>query len=356
MQLFSHAAIMRLMAFALPIALLIAWVSGCSESTVQTNPNRNQPGVVSVHGSAFDVTLDAATWKSAKITIRQTLVPNGSVAPENSFAFNEPFTSGKIVVTYTDASGKVAKRMEQVRIDNTTRRIFRGDDQVSTVGQLFAGLEIPVTGSNPHLYFYYDYPVLMEVDPADDAYVFEGAISFSNAEPGVVEPEPQDSAKVYKTDSGRTVTTEDDHYPREPDVSDSVAKEQLRRWGLLDSVKQTGKPTDSTNCAGWVFTCGKKWMPDSGDVWKIIKDNGYKEVTDPKPGDIVIYKDAQGRITHIGIVRADGMIESKWGRLGRYLHKPHHVPPGYGKPCYYRSDRKAPDGSTDPEKDRHTLK
>ena len=52
---------------------------------------------------------------------------------------------------------------------------------------------------------------------------------------------------------------------------------------------------------------------------------GYEPVSTPQPGDIVVYWGDAGEPAHSGIVRAVGseglvVIESKWGRLGRYLH------------------------------------
>src|SRR6185503_14107368 len=83
-------------------------------------------------------------------------------------------------------------------------------------------------------------------------------------------------------------------------------------------------PDNRANCHGWVFTGG--WFGIAGqDVDKILLDNDYDRVEQPRPGDLVIYRDTEGRAAHSGIVRlAEGdlvLVESKWGAQARYLHR-----------------------------------
>ena len=102
-----------------------------------------------------------------------------------------------------------------------------------------------------------------------------------------------------------------------------------------------GPAADRCNCHGWVFTGGRYWL-GAADVEHILADNGYRPVSDPHPGDVVIYRTG-GLITHTAVVRAAGgggpvLIEGKWGWLGVFLH----VPEGswYGREyTYYRSPR-----------------
>lgn len=105
---------------------------------------------------------------------------------------------------------------------------------------------------------------------------------------------------------------------------------------------RTAEPDPNYNCHGWVFTGGQFILAPEA-VEMILQDNGYYEVRSPRVGDIVVYYDQGGMITHTGIVRAVGeedflLVESKWGCSGgRYLHLPElwfsarHV--------YYRTDR-----------------
>lgn len=95
------------------------------------------------------------------------------------------------------------------------------------------------------------------------------------------------------------------------------------------------------NCHGLVFADGKYAIGDEQVEW-ILADNGYEEITDPVPDDLVIYRDETGAIWHSGIVRFVlppelVLVESKWGPLGVYLHPTVNSP--YGSTfAYYRTD------------------
>ncbi|MCS7167723.1 MAG: hypothetical protein RMI91_05585 [Gemmatales bacterium] len=105
---------------------------------------------------------------------------------------------------------------------------------------------------------------------------------------------------------------------------------------------RTAPPDPRYNCFGWVFTAGQYILaPD--DVQRILEDNGYYEVHEPEPNDVVVYYDQQGMITHTALVRAVGpdgfvLVESKWGISGgRYLHLPELW--FSARQVYYRSHR-----------------
>jgi hypothetical protein len=104
---------------------------------------------------------------------------------------------------------------------------------------------------------------------------------------------------------------------------------------------RTAPPDWQSNCHGWTFTGGRWWVL-GGDVRQILEDNGYRPVTEPRPGDLVIYRDGADQITHTAVVRgATGegcvLVEGKWSWLGVYLHRCDTQ--GYGTPSYYRSPR-----------------
>jgi hypothetical protein len=123
-----------------------------------------------------------------------------------------------------------------------------------------------------------------------------------------------------------------------------LATEQasLREWGLLGQVLQTAPADHGYDCHGWVFGGGTCLLA-AEDVPLILADNGYHQVTDPQPSDFVLYRDDQAKVCHSGVVRlADDsgliLVESKWGWMGRYLHRPEAQP--YGTHwTYYRSAR-----------------
>jgi hypothetical protein len=102
-------------------------------------------------------------------------------------------------------------------------------------------------------------------------------------------------------------------------------------------------PDDTCNCHGYVFTGAKHWVLGR-DVPAILRDNGYTDTQDPQPGDVAVYRDAEGTVAHTGVVRAAGpgiatLVESKWGQYGVYLH-PSNQCPYPGIPTYYRTNRK----------------
>lgn len=103
----------------------------------------------------------------------------------------------------------------------------------------------------------------------------------------------------------------------------SVFENQTIERGALDT---------KSNCHGWVFTKGR-FLLKGMDVETILADHQYAETSDPKPGDLIIYRDGVGRISHTGLVQAvllDGTVitESKWGINQRFLHLPTNQPYG----------------------------
>ncbi|MCS6977824.1 MAG: hypothetical protein NZM31_12570 [Gemmatales bacterium] len=96
------------------------------------------------------------------------------------------------------------------------------------------------------------------------------------------------------------------------------------------SLMRVAAPHVGYSCHGWTFAAGRCHIPGD-EVPKILRDNGYRQVTEPQVGDVIAYLDDVGRVLHTGIVRyrgPDGMVlvESKWDLLGRYLHRPEAQP------------------------------
>jgi hypothetical protein len=126
------------------------------------------------------------------------------------------------------------------------------------------------------------------------------------------------------TDVGRRVPLYTLPDEDETELGARVADTTLVR-GRLARLIRTAEPDVTHNCHGWVFTAGQRWLRGR-DVDVILEDNGYQKVTAPRVGDIVIYRSQAGSVVlHTGLVRSAEpgliLIESKWGALGRYVHR-----------------------------------
>jgi hypothetical protein len=136
----------------------------------------------------------------------------------------------------------------------------------------------------------------------------------------------EEAAHWAFTDAGRSLPLFVSRYA-ETDAparsADDTAYLQNRRLNL--SVIRNDPATDVSNCHGWVFTGGRYWLRGSWVDW-ILEDNGYCPVETPAIGDLAVYRDDQGQVAHSGVVCGftsghEILIESKWGRLGRYIHR-----------------------------------
>jgi hypothetical protein len=154
----------------------------------------------------------------------------------------------------------------------------------------------------------------------------------------------QVSPSPLVTDKGRPVSVSLRALGPEPAVSRDAAQQRLlRRPDLFAKVIALDVASADCNCHGWVFTGGSYWLiAEAAEA--ILADNGYRPVPAPRVGDLAVYRDEKGTITHTGVVRAtvpDGLVllESKWGDLGAFLH-PVDVHPYEGSaPTYHRSPR-----------------
>ncbi|MFO0925984.1 MAG: hypothetical protein U0736_02970 [Gemmataceae bacterium] len=122
-----------------------------------------------------------------------------------------------------------------------------------------------------------------------------------------------------------------------------VEDEYIHSRRLERQLIQTGAEDPSYNCHGWVFTAGR-FLLRGRDVETILKDNGYAPITDPRAGDLVVYRDEAGAITHTAVVvtTASGLVllESKWGAGGRFLHTATMHAYDVDGCVYYRSPRR----------------
>jgi hypothetical protein len=126
------------------------------------------------------------------------------------------------------------------------------------------------------------------------------------------------------TDLGRRIPLytlpEDSVQMAGPNPSDvALVRERVAR------LLRTATPDLAHNCHGWVFAAGQHWIKGQ-DVDAILEDNGYQRVVVPQAGDVIVYRSRVGsQVLHTGLVRsvAPGLIlvESKWGAMGRYIHR-----------------------------------
>ena len=120
--------------------------------------------------------------------------------------------------------------------------------------------------------------------------------------------------------------------------------------GIHPSVR-SGSLSSIYNCMGMVFA-SRRTDVDPQYLPMILADDDYRQVQDEKDlrcGDIVVYKDHSGTVSHVGIVadiRAnlseaswEVTVLSQWGGDGEYFHLADAVPYLLGKPSEYWTDR-----------------
>jgi len=149
-------------------------------------------------------------------------------------------------------------------------------------------------------------------------------------------------ALLARTDAGTTVPLFEPT-PNAVTATHDLEARYLRDLGLDAKLIQTAPPEMKYNCHGWIFTGGRFWLRGN-QVETILKENGYHAVERPRAGDLVVFRNSNGEVSHTGLVRAGGkgdsiLIESKWGRFGRYVHGPQeHGYRGHDA-TYYRTSR-----------------
>ncbi len=125
------------------------------------------------------------------------------------------------------------------------------------------------------------------------------------------------------TDRGTMVVLKEPASAREDVLLTAGEEKFLASSHLKDQIIRQGAGSDQSNCHGWVFAAGRfRLGPD--DVQLILSENGYQEVSEPRPGDVVVYR-MNGNIAHTAVVRyvTEGqpvLVEGKWGAIGIFLH------------------------------------
>jgi len=140
-----------------------------------------------------------------------------------------------------------------------------------------------------------------------------------------IKPPTQVLSQSAQTDRGNPISL---RVPEDNDASycsTETEEQHLTQFKLSFKLIRTAAASLDSNCHGWTFAAGKYWLSGE-DVDRILEDNGYRSVSVPRPGDVIVYR-AGDRVMHTGVVSvvtSDGtiLVESKWGQLGRFLHRP----------------------------------
>jgi hypothetical protein len=128
-----------------------------------------------------------------------------------------------------------------------------------------------------------------------------------------------------------------------------AAKEIVTRSHLTAKNRSL---TSLYNCMGLVFA-SRRTCIDTDELRGILKDDDYHKLSsqnDVKVGDVVVYNDEAGHVTHVGIVSEirpniiqasnDITVLSQWGNDGEYFHRIDDVSQFLGIPSEYWTDRK----------------
>ena len=105
------------------------------------------------------------------------------------------------------------------------------------------------------------------------------------------------------------------------------------------------------NCVGMVFACRRTCIEPELTP-RILKEDGYRRIApaDASVGDVIVYKNGQGELVHIGLVithypevragKWKTAVLSQWGSVGEYFHDAEDVPLFLGKPVEYWTERR----------------
>ena len=142
-------------------------------------------------------------------------------------------------------------------------------------------------------------------------------------------------------------------YPNEQREQDAVASMDARKDIMLANRPSVRVRSLSSvyNCMGMVFANRRTWV-DPEHLPMILEDDGYRLVANEQelqPGDVVVYRDADGEVSHVGIVTEvrtnpreaslEVFVMSQWGESGEYFHRANEVHPALGNPSEYWTDR-----------------
>ncbi|MBY0230867.1 MAG: hypothetical protein K2W96_16395 [Gemmataceae bacterium] len=150
------------------------------------------------------------------------------------------------------------------------------------------------------------------------------------------------------TKQGRQIPNKVRHEPPPARLRASVELWQRERPGaVLRSL------TGTYNCIGMIVACRRTCVEPEDLLW-VLADDGCRKLggeAEAQLGDVVVYRNDVDEVAHAGIVIEKRLVDpanpreairvlSKWGDDGEYEHDAPHVPPRFGKPAEYWTDRK----------------
>jgi hypothetical protein len=148
---------------------------------------------------------------------------------------------------------------------------------------------------------------------------------------------------TYKTDLGTVIPTGG---KAQPSITAQMADNYINSTspGLRNRITQVAPPDPDYQCHGYTFLPpGVEKQLSPVLVEKILAENNYVRTDQVpciiRPGDVIVYRDAEGRILHTGVVTETDpngavatKVRSKWGCMGVYDHTPVDVLPSYRPP------------------------
>ena len=136
--------------------------------------------------------------------------------------------------------------------------------------------------------------------------------------------------------------------PEDARVVMTDRKEQVIRGG---PERRPRSLSATYNCMGMVFANRRAWI-DPEHLRLILEGDGYRQVADMnelETGDVVVYRNAAGEVSHVGLVTQvrtivkyasrEVYVLSQWGAYGEYFHRADDVSPMLGKPSEYWTER-----------------
>jgi hypothetical protein len=192
---------------------------------------------------------------------------------------------------------------------------------------LLVSVGVGVSGS-----WYYD------VANEDNSLNLEEGVAILNSKP----PSAPVEQLSITTDQGTPISVSDSLKPRTRQEIVNAEIAAMARLNRDHDTIQTQLPRDGSNCHGWTFT-QNLYAVANQSVDVIVRENGYQVVREPKPGDLVVYRDSLNEVSHTALVRyvTSGLpvlVEGKWGWMGVYLHDVEKSCYGTNY-TYYRSSR-----------------